>query len=83
MPQERDYRTELEKALDEIAPRDYQAELDGLIDQTLDVLDAATKAGVEVDPLAAIVGRLQARGESIDLSEAPPMMRMLLGGMMG
>lgn len=65
------------------AERNYQAELDALVDSTLDLLDDASKAGVEVDPLAAIVSRLQARGESINLDEAPPMMRMLLGGMMG
>lgn len=63
--------------------RDFDAELAACIDSTLDVLEAAAAAGVEVDPLQTIIARLQARGESLNLDEAPPMMRMLLGGMMG
>lgn len=54
-----------------------------LVDGILDLLEEASKAGVELDPLAVILERLQARGETIDLADAPPVMRMLLGGMAG
>lgn len=60
-----------------------QDELDAAIDRVLDVLERAGAEGVEVDPLATIVGRVQARGTELNLDDAPPMMRMLLGGMLG
>lgn len=62
---------------------DYQARAAVLVDGILDLLEESAAAGVELDPLQVIVERLQARGESLDMSEAPPVMRMLLGGMLG
>jgi hypothetical protein len=62
---------------------DVQAELDAAIDRVLDLLETAAAEGVEVDPLATIIARLQARGTALNMDEAPPMMRMLLGGMLG
>ena len=62
---------------------EYKARGDTLIDGMLDLLEEAGKAGVELDPLAIILDRLAARGETLDMSEAPPLMRMLLGGMAG
>jgi hypothetical protein len=60
---------------------ELQARAAFLIDGFLDLLDEAAREGVEVDPLAVILDRLAARGEELDMSEAPPMLRMLLGGM--
>jgi hypothetical protein len=60
-----------------------QARLDLLIDGILDLLAESVATGEELDPLASIVSRLQARGDTIDLDDAPPMMRMLLSGMIG
>jgi hypothetical protein len=51
------------------------------IDAILDLLEQAGRQGVDIDPLSLIIERLQARGETLDLDEAPPMLRMLLGGM--
>lgn len=59
-----------------------QEKLDAAIDAVLDALDNAQANGEEVDPLQTIVARMQARGASMDLSEAPPILRMLLGGML-
>ena len=59
-----------------------QAELDGAIDTVLEVLDRSFQEGVELDPLQTILGRMRARGADLDLSNAPPLMRMLLEGMM-
>lgn len=61
---------------------DWQVELDAAIDRVLYVLEHGAAAGVELDPLTTIMQRLQARGQSLDLSDAPPVMRMLLAGMM-
>lgn len=61
---------------------ELELELETHIDAILSTLDRAGELGVELDPLAAIVGRLRARGESLNLEEAPPLMRMLLGGML-
>lgn len=61
---------------------DLQARLDAAIDEVLDCLEAADKDGVEVDPLQTIVARMQARGANLDLSEQPPIVQMLLGGML-
>ncbi len=60
-----------------------QDELDCAIDRVLDLLERAAEQGVEVDPLQTIIGRVQARGAQIDLDDMPPVMRMLLGGMLG
>lgn len=60
-----------------------QQQLDAAIDDVLDALDAGAAAGVELDPLATILDRVRLRGAEIDLSTAPPMMQMLLGGMLG
>jgi len=54
-----------------------------LVDQLLDTMEAAGVEGEAIDPLSIILERLQARGASLDLEGAPPMMRMLLGGMIG
>jgi len=62
---------------------DLQLRAAFLIDGFLDLLDEAAVSGVEIDPLAVILDRLAARGEELDMSEAPPMLRMLLGGMNG
>jgi hypothetical protein len=66
-----------------VSASDLQARLDLLIDGILDLLAESVQAGEELDPLASIVSRLQAHGDTIDLDEAPPIMRMLLGGMLG
>ncbi len=58
-----------------------QTRMDIAIDQVLDTLDEASAAGVEIDPLATILERVRARGAEIDLESAPPMMRLLLSGM--
>ncbi len=59
---------------------DLQADMDAAIDHVLELLE---RPGAEyVDPLTTIVARLQARGGEIDLSTAPPLMRMLLEGML-
>lgn len=59
-----------------------QSRLDELIDGTLDLLERAAAEQVELDPLATILDRLRARGGEIDLAGAPPVMRMLLSGML-
>ena len=59
----------------------YQARLDLLVDDVLTLLEESSQAGVELDPLTTIVERLRVRGAELDLSQAPPMMRMLLSGM--
>jgi hypothetical protein len=56
--------------------------LDDAIDQVLDVLQIAESEGVELDPLATIIGRVQARGGDLSMDEAPPIVRMLLSGML-
>jgi hypothetical protein len=60
----------------------HQERLDWLIDGVLDVLAEAEQAGVELDPLQTIMARLQARGDELNLDEAPPIMRMLLAGLL-
>ena len=60
---------------------DYQVQLDDAIDKTLDVFEQAARDGVQLDPLATIMNRLQARGQEINLEEAPPMLRMLMSGL--
>ncbi len=74
--------TELEH-LDPVAvlEAELQADLDAAIDTVLDVLERAAAAGVELDPLSTIVGRMRARGAELDTSQLPPLMRMLLDGM--
>ena len=60
----------------------HQQRMNLAIDNVLDTLDDAATDGVEIDPLATILDRVRARGAEIDLASAPPMMRMLLGGML-
>lgn len=60
-----------------------QGELDHAIDAVLDILFRAGTEQVELDPLQTIVARMGARGQELDLSQAPPLMQMLLGGMAG
>lgn len=62
---------------------ELQDELDCAIDGVLDLLERAGAEGVEIDPLQTIIARLNARGTALNLEDAPPMMRMLLGGMLG
>ncbi len=59
-----------------------QVRMDKAIDEVLDTLDQASAVGVEIDPLATIIDRVKARGAEIDLSTAPPLMQMLLSGML-
>lgn len=59
---------------------DVQAQLDDAIDRVLDVLFSAGDA--ELDPLTTIISRMKARGEELDFSTAPPLIQMLLGGML-
>jgi hypothetical protein len=66
-----------------MSEHDYQGELDGLIDQILGLLETASADQVELDPLATIMNRMQARGLDLDLDQAPPLLRMLLAGMQG
>lgn len=63
--------------------RDFQEWLDAAIDDVLDCLDGAAGAGVELDPLATIIGRVQARGTELSLDDLPVPVRMLLAGMIG
>jgi len=58
-----------------------QAALDEAVDRVLDALEAAEKAGVELDPLATIFARMQARGAELDLSGLPPVAQMFLAGL--
>lgn len=60
-----------------------QTELDTAIDTVLDLIERAEREGVEVDPLTTIINRMKARGAEMNLDEAPPVMRMLLSGMLG
>lgn len=59
-----------------------QPRLDAAIDEVLDLLEQASAERVELDPLATIVERMRARGSELDFADAPPLMRMLLEGMM-
>ena len=65
-----------------MAQAELQARLDAAIDETLDVLDAAEREGAPLDPLQTIVARLQVRGGELDLQAMPPVLQMLLGGML-
>lgn len=58
----------------------FQSELDTLIDGVLELLERSAAAGVELDPLATILARLQARGAELDLAGLPPLVRMILEG---
>jgi hypothetical protein len=60
-----------------------QEDLDAAIDTVLDLIEQAEKENVELDPLQTIVARMQARGGDLNLDDAPPLMKMLLGGMLG
>lgn len=62
---------------------ELQSRLDSAVDEILDLLAQSVDDGVELDPLGTIVARLQARGEQLDTEGMPPMMQMLLGGMLG
>lgn len=62
---------------------ELQGELDCAIDGVLDVLEKAAATGVEVDPLQTIIARVQARGTDLSLDDMPPVMRMLMGGILG
>lgn len=62
--------------------RSAQVKLDVAIDQVLDALEEAERHGVEIDPLQTIVARTQARGGVLDLDSLPPVMQMLLGGIL-
>lgn len=59
----------------------YEAELDTRVGAVLDTIEAAAGAGVELDPLASILRCMRDRGAQVDLAAMPPMMQMLLGGM--
>lgn len=65
---------------DEHTTQSFESRLDDAIDAVLDVLTEAEKYGVELDPLATIVGRMRARGEDLNLDDAPPLLKMLLAG---
>ncbi len=56
--------------------------LNDAIDAVLDALDYASERGVEIDPLATILERVKARGAEIDLDSAPPLVKLLLSGML-
>lgn len=60
---------------------ELQRELDEQIDAILRLLARAGEAGVELDPLRSIIGRLNEQG--FDLEGMPPMVRMVLDGMLG
>lgn len=62
---------------------ELQGELDCAIDVVLDVLEKAAGSGVEVDPLQTIIARVQARGTELSMDDMPPVMRMLMGGILG
>lgn len=63
-------------------PRDnLELELDHHVDNILDVLEQGAAEGIELDPMASIMRRLQARGQDLNMDEMPPLMRMILGGM--
>lgn len=62
---------------------EFQRDVDLAIDRVLDLLELAAREGYEVDPLGTIIDRMKARGSDLNLDDAPPMMRMLLGGMLG
>lgn len=62
---------------------ELEHELDNLIDQVLDLLERSAAVGVELDPLTAIIARLKERGTEMNLEELPPMMRMLMAGILG
>lgn len=51
------------------------------IDSVLDVLMG--EGGELLDPLETILARMKLRGQELDLSTAPPLLQMLLGGMAG
>lgn len=70
--------TETSSALIELR----QKQMNTAIDSVLDCLDNCASEGIEIDPLATIIERVKARGAEIDLSTAPPLMQMLLAGMM-
>ena len=59
---------------------DFVGQLDEAIGKVLDILDDAGRAGVELDPLESIMRVIRARGDELDLSDAPPLLQMLLGG---
>ncbi len=61
---------------------DYQGQLRDLTDTILDLLDRAAAAGVELDPLATIIQSLKDRGTELDTADMPPMLKMLLAGML-
>lgn len=52
------------------------------IDTVLTVLEDAERAGVELDPLTTIIERYRVRGGEVDFSELPPLMQMLLSGLL-
>ena len=60
----------------------WQTQLDAAIDDVLDTLEAASRDGVKLDPVATIMQRMQARGEEINFDEAPLLLKMMLGQMM-
>lgn len=62
---------------------EFQRDVNLAIDRVLDLLELASTEGYEVDPLATIIDRMKARGTDLNLDDAPPVMRMLLGGMLG
>lgn len=62
---------------------EFQRDVDLAIDRVLDLLEVAATEGYEMDPLGTIIARMKARGSDLDLDDAPPVMRMLLGGMLG
>ena len=57
----------------------WQTQLDAAIDDVLDTLEAAARDGVELEPVATIMQRMQARGEEINFDEAPLLLKMMLG----
>lgn len=59
----------------------YQQALETAVDATIDALENAAAAGIELDPLQTILGRMKERGQALNLDDAPPLLRMLLSGM--
>lgn len=62
---------------------ELQVRLDAAIDLVLDALTEAEAVGFELDPLATIIERFQARGNDFDLTALPLPLQMLLAGMLG
>lgn len=63
-------------------PREnLEAELDLHVDAILDLIEQGGAEGVELDPLASIMRRLQARGTEMNVDDMPPLLKMMLSGL--